>query len=37
MNIFTSKHQKKIKWIWGVISVLVILSMVILYSGITKF
>lgn len=37
MNIFTSKHQKRIKWIWGVISILVIVSMVILYAGITKF
>lgn len=37
MNIFTSKHQKKIRWIWGVLSVIVILSMIILYSGITRF
>ena len=37
MNIFTSKHQKRIKWIWGALSVVVILSMIILYSGITKF
>ena len=37
MNIFTSKNQKKIKWIWGVLSVLVIVAMIILYAGITRF
>ena len=37
MNIFTSKHQKKIKWIWGGLSILVIISMIILYAGVTKF
>lgn len=37
MNIFTSRHQKKIKWAWGIISVLVIVSMIILYAGVTRF
>ena len=37
MNIFTSKRQKQIKWVWGILSVIVILSMIVLYSGITKF
>ena len=37
MNIFTSKNRKKIKWVWGVIGVLVILSMIVLYSGIPTF
>lgn len=36
MNIFTSKYKKGIKWIWGVLSILVIVSMVILYAGVTS-
>ena len=33
MNIFRSKNRKKVQKIWGVISALVIVSMLILYSG----
>ena len=33
MNIFDPKHKKRVKMIFGVVSVLVILSMIILYSG----
>lgn len=33
MNIFTSKNRKKIKWVWGLIGILVIISMIVLYSG----
>lgn len=34
MNIFTSKNRKKVKWIWGTIGMVVVISMIILYSGV---
>lgn len=36
MNIFTSKYKKGLKWAWGVVSILVIVSMIVLYTGIVK-
>ena len=33
MNIFDPKHKKRVKIIFGAISILVIVSMIILYSG----
>lgn len=33
MNIFRAKHRKKVQRIWGFVSALVIISMMILYSG----
>ncbi|MFT7557744.1 MAG: hypothetical protein ACI83D_000413 [Planctomycetota bacterium] len=33
MNFFRKKYQKKLRFVWGIISVLVIISMVALYAG----
>lgn len=33
MNIFDSKYKKGIKWIWTVVGIIVIISMVLLYTG----
>ncbi len=33
MNIFTSKNRARIKWVWAVIGILVIFSMIVVYSG----
>jgi len=34
MNIFRSKNRKKVRVVWTVISALVIISMMVLYSGV---
>jgi hypothetical protein len=33
MNFFRKRYQKKLRVVWGIISVLVIISMVALYAG----
>ncbi|MBP9760479.1 MAG: hypothetical protein KBD24_03915 [Candidatus Pacebacteria bacterium] len=35
MFLFTKKGKKVVKWVWGVLATLVMVSMVLTYSGIT--
>gem|GEM_PF-1059736 len=34
--LFNKKHQKRLQVIWGILSILIILSMILLYSPIFK-
>ena len=34
--LFNKKHQKKIQFAWAVVSVLIIISMIVLYSPILR-
>ncbi|KKT00853.1 MAG: hypothetical protein UW07_C0010G0037 [Candidatus Nomurabacteria bacterium GW2011_GWF2_43_8] len=34
--LFHKKHQKKIQAVWGVLSILIIISMILLYSPIFR-
>lgn len=36
MNLFRTKYRKGIRWVWQILSVLVIISMIALYTGLAR-